>query len=286
MTIRTARAAVELAVGDLVVLIDAEYPTVTKAAAPTSRPWSLFEIRFYNALRLALAGEAVKLAADILAHGASFVDQEAYWAEQRGPLTDAISDSLVSIADLGASAGRAALGEIPIHVNWDLVNANATDWARQYSAQLVREIEPTTREAVRQAVADWTASGEAVPQLAERIQAMTDPFGRQPFSSARARLIAQTESTNAFASGNNIAWTAAGVAPAAFHPAAHPGCRCRLQPKRLPDGRMGMVWMTAEDERVCTSPVRVPWRADTLDGCRELNQMVVSHGDYLGQKLP
>jgi hypothetical protein len=281
--LRQVRACVVIATADLVGLMTSQYPVAAKALALSPRPWSPFEGRFYRALRAVLEAEALKLAGDITQHGASYVEQESYWAQQRGPLIDAITGSLESIAELGARAGREALGDVAIHVNWSLVNANAGDWARQYSAQLVREIEPTTREAVRQAVADWTASGEGVADLAERIRSLSEAGTSGAFSPYRARLIAQTESTNAFAAGNAQAWTAAGVAPVAFTPAAHPHCRCRLQPVRLPDGSWGVKWMTAEDERVCDEPIRVPWAADLVGGCQYLDGRVVSHGRWLGQ---
>jgi hypothetical protein len=46
---------------------------------------------------------------------------------------------------------------------------------------------------------------------------------------------------------------------------------------------MGTVWLTAEDELVCASPIRTPW--GLVDGCRDLNHMVVSAGQYQGTKV-
>ncbi len=98
----------------------------------------------------------------------------------------------------------------------------------------------------------------------------------------RARLIAQTESTGAYASGNAEAWQEAGAKPAVFKPPAHPGCRCYLQPKKLGDIWV-MVWYTARDELVCEAPIDTPW--GKVNGCKALHRVVVSEGPKLGRRV-
>lgn len=254
-----------------------------KAAPPTPRPWSALELAFYTALVRLLGDEAGELAALVASQGASAVDNGQFWREHAGLLQDELANALSQIARLGAQVGREELLTPVIRINWGLVNQQAVDWGQAHAAELVSQIEPTTRSAVREAVAEWTANGESLDGLTARIRALAGPDGGLAFSPARARLIAQTESTNAFAQGNQRAWQAADVARAIYLPSAHPGCRCRVQPVKLPDGSMGVRWMTVEDERVCTQPLQTPW--GTVAGCRDLDNTVVSQGKYLGQHL-
>lgn len=254
-------------------------------AKATARPWSALELAFFEALRGLLRQEQERLIENLLALGtAGALADATWWLYHEALLRDELEAHLTRLARLGAQAARAQLGEVSVSINWGLVNQNAVAAARQYAGELVTGIEETTRAAVREAVAEWIASGEALPALTERLQQLKDAAGHPVFDEARAQLIAQTESTSAFALGNVMAWEAAGVQPAAFRPAAHPGCRCYLQPYRLPDGARVMVWYTAHDERVCTRPVETPW--GTVAGCRALHGVIVSRGAWLGQPKP
>lgn len=103
-------------------------------------------------------------------------------------------------------------------VDWTLVNLNAQHWAETYAAQLVAGISKTTRKKIADAVAQWIANGDALPELESMIDGVID-------DPMRAFVIAITESTRAYAQGNTIAWKAKGV--------------------------QGRRWYTAEDEIVC-----------------------------------
>jgi len=256
-----------------------------KAAPPaTPRPWSKFELSFYTLLRQILRDEAAALAQRAEQGGPSAINDSQWWTLHEATLIDELTNSLGQVARYGAQAGRAALAEPQMGINWGLVNRSAVDWEEQHAGELVRQIEPVTRAGLQQVVSEWALSGESLPVLAEKIRALSDPATGTVFSPQRARMIAQTESTNAFAQGNILSWVAAGVAPAAFWPAAHPNCRCYLEPYRLKDGTFVMVWFTAEDERVCTRPINTPW--GTVDGCAALHGVIVSHGAYMGQQVP
>jgi hypothetical protein len=256
----------------------------SQQAKATARPWTALEAAFYEILRRLLADEANSLAANILAHGSTAaVNDATWWAFHQAQLLDELAHQTGLIARLGAQAAREALGQPAIAVNWGLVNRGAVDWASSHAAALVRNVEPVTRQAVQQAVSDWAASGQPLSNLAGRIRDLSSAEGGA-FSPARAQRIAQTESTNAFAQGNVLAWEAAGVQRAAYQPAAHVNCRCYLQPFRMPDGTFVMVWYTAHDERVCVQPLETPW--GEVAGCRNLHDTIVSHGQWLGQKKP
>ncbi len=257
------------------ILCAADY---LKSAAPDI-PWLMYEQQLKDALRLFLAREALRLARRA-GEGESALEDAAWWRDFQDGLAAVLRPALEDIAYFGlemASGGAGGIG-----VNWNLVNRGAADWARTHSAQLVANITDTTRQGVREAVAEWIESGEGLPALSRRIEALADPAGGRVFGARRAELIAQTESTNAFAEANARAWEAAGYAAPAIKPSAHPGCRCYLQPGRMPDGRRVMVWHTVQDDLVCTRPIETPW--GKVNGCRDLHQVIVSRGEGMGTK--
>jgi len=264
---------------DLLTTAEAWQAAAFPNKSVTPRPWSVYETYFYMTLRRILEAEAARLAAHIMGSGPDGATGAAWYLAHQGELLDALTNSLEDVVRYGVLAGRQALGNPAISTSWELVNSRAVDWAAENAAQLVKGITETTRKEVAQAVSEWCASGQPLSKLAQQIESLDSAFGP-----ARARLIAQTESTNAFAQGNVRAWTAAGVQLAAYTPAAHPGCRCYLQPWRTPDGQTVMVWYTAHDERVCTQPLDTPW--GTVAGCRDLHMTIVSQGDLMGTKKP
>ncbi len=76
-----------------------------------------------------------------------------------------------------------------------LTNAEAAKWARQYSAKLVKRINKTTRESIRQSLATWIDTPSSTLQ---------DLMDQLPFGEERARLIAVTEVTAAYGQGEKL----------------------------------------------------------------------------------
>lgn len=266
----------------LLAAIDATEAALTRAAAKASyRPWNALEQALAEILTGLLALEAARLVRAIEQAGsAAAVEDAAFWQDHRDMLADELSMLLAQIARQGAQDGRESVSGLTVGlgVNWGLVNQNAVAAAQTQVGALIAGVTETARAAVREAVAEWIQSGQPLSALTQKIQSLT------AFSPARARMIAQTESTNAFALGNATAWEAAGVLPAAFKPAAHVQCRCYLQPLRLDDGTTVMVWYTAHDERVCTQEIETPW--GSVDGCAALHNTIVSRGAWMGSKKP
>lgn len=210
------------------------------------------------------------------------------------PLADALYAVLMRIAVQGAAFGQKQVERyvtgvtkapplIPFgfEVDWQAANTDAEKWARTYSNELIRGIDETTRKRVSGLVGDYIANGETLAQLQRRLR-----DSNSPFSASRARSIAVTETTRAFAAGNIAAWRTSGLvegkrwntandeivrgcpicAPldgeqvaldAQFggrydHPPAHPRCRCWVSPVvTLP--------RTAEAERPAPpAPAAVP----------------------------
>lgn len=184
--------------------------------------------------------------------------------------TDDNPGSLVKLILAGMAAGNAAIlhgsaanPQRPmmakaLDVNWDLMAHEARDKAKSYIYSLIKNVDSTTIAAVQDAVTRWIESGEGLDKLKE----MLTPIFQDE---ARAQLIAQTESTRAYAEGSLeryrraeiklVEWKTVNdsvVCPTCeelrtqppqpvdqgfktakgdvVFPPAHPGCRCWLRP--------------------------------------------------------
>jgi len=203
-------------------------------------------------------------------------------------MLDAVQDSILGISRLGIRHGRTRMPKRGQDlVDWNLINRQAENWARQYTYNLVTDTVGTLRKKLAQEIPLWVASGTPLWVLVSVVTGLVgDP--------ARGELIASTEATRVYAEGNERAWVAMGVQPTpkadpksklVTKPPAHPRCRCYTQPKRMPNGTTVITWYTARDDRVCVTPLTVPWKGEKALGCRELHRRVISQGPYLGRKI-
>ena len=103
-------------------------------------------------------------------------------------------------------------------VDWTLVNTAVTEWARKYTYDLVGGLTATSRKALGAQLAAWIESGQPLPDLIGRLESV--------YGETRAKTIAVTEATRAYAEGNKVAWDESEVTA-------------------------GYEWMTAQDELVC-----------------------------------
>jgi hypothetical protein len=116
---------------------------------------------------------------------------------------------------------RVLLDEIPIGVDWGLINRRAVDWARSYTYDLVRGINNTSREALRSAGSAYFERGQTRAELEAALSRIYSPV--------RSEMIAVTEITRA-ASAGEIA----------------------VDEELRRDGiEMSVVWQTSNDELVC-----------------------------------
>jgi len=271
--------------------VAAHYPFWSAVKAPLGklgRPWDRWEEYLRLSVQRLFEKETVALAKLAKEQGPQAVlGNETFWMGHRERLFNRLYEGLHGIARLGLRHGQHQIGvRMQDAINWELVNQQAADWARQRAAELVTGVTDTTKQKIREAVADWVESGEGLPGLVGRIRGTREKPG--PIGLARARVIAETEATATYAEGNTLVWEAAGIAPAAYKPPAHVRCRCYLQPHRLPSGVWVMKWYTVRDEQVCKQPLRVPWMGELPDGraegCRELHGRIISHGEWLGKR--
>jgi SPP1 gp7 family putative phage head morphogenesis protein len=142
------------------------------------------------------------------ADNAAFIVSRIRQRDVYQPFYDSIIAVLRDIALEGAGFGRrqietAVLGISKgiFDIDWELANMAAERWARRFGAQLIRGVTDTTRQRVADTVADWTTNNESIGQLAKRLAEPGGPFGLN-----RARTIAVTETTRAYAEGNMAAW--------------------------------------------------------------------------------
>ncbi|HUV82855.1 MAG TPA: phage minor head protein [archaeon] len=118
-----------------------------------------------------------------------------FWFEE----ADILFDILFSlIKGLAVKIGKQAASGIDI--SWELVNDAVVEWARQFSAEEVTKITTVTRKMVQTKVSDWIASGQPLRELEKQLL--------PEFGAVRAKRIAVTEVTNAYAGGNLETWRA------------------------------------------------------------------------------
>lgn len=128
----------------------------------------------------------------------------AFWDEHREELFaiffPLIRDAAMSSADFWLDD---LISQAGVGVDWTLVNQGVIKWAQEYSYELIKGINDTSRNAVSDALADWIASGLPLDELIDSLKPMYGPV--------RAQMIAVTETTRAFSEGQNVLWTESGV---------------------------------------------------------------------------
>jgi SPP1 gp7 family putative phage head morphogenesis protein len=147
---------------------------------------------------------------------------------------DAIRRNLQRSADLGVAVAVEQLGAIGF--DWTLANADAARWVQQYTFELVSGIHATTQARLQTAVSEWIQNGDPLNVLTQELAPL---FGRQ-----RARMIAQTETTRAYAEGNTASYRRSGVVEQ-------------------------VEWRTANDERVCPTCGPLNGKRTTVGGTFE-----------------
>jgi SPP1 gp7 family putative phage head morphogenesis protein len=144
---------------------------------------------------------------------------DAFWASERDLLLKILIPILLYSIQDGAAQGEAALLELSIGVDWELVNVELSQWIRSHAGALATQLTEVTRRSLAETIATWMQDGTGFPDLVGRVERIVGP--------ARAMRVAVTETTRAFAAGNRAAW------------------------KQQRDVVEARQWFTAEDELVC-----------------------------------
>jgi len=174
--------------------------------------------------------------------------------------------------------------EFGIVVDWTMPNAEAVKWARKHAAELVKGVNKSTKETLKQVIANWLDTpGSTMDDLFRQIGIIEEVPGKFVFSAARAKMIGITEVTNSYQAGHEAGYEAAGFPPVAFAPTAHPNGRCWTNADILPNNEFVIVWRTNMDGLVCTRPLSTPW--GEVAGCAALENVIVSEGPWLGRRF-
>ncbi len=139
-----------------------------------------------------------------------------FWEEEYQHNFELVIEVFTGAAGVGAAAVFSTLGQIGLGVDEAAVVKEIWEWARNYAATRATSITTSTREAVETVMSSW--DGVDAEQLKENLAPI--------FGSDRAQTIGISETTLGFSVGNLLAWAAYGIIGT-------------------------VVWITAEDERVC-----------------------------------
>lgn len=158
---------------------------------------------------------------------------ETFWESQAELLYDLLFPVMVRMGKKAARNGYAML-QAQVGIDWALVNEAVIAWAKRYTAEVVAQITQTSMSAFTGAFGPWAQSGQPLSAL---IDALAPYYGP-----VRAEMVAVTETTRAFATGNVLAWQQSGVVD-------------------------GIRWMTGQDKDVCEE-ICVPLDGEvgTFDG--------------------
>ena len=154
-----------------------------------------------------------------------------FWDEAGKEMVAALSPFLEKVY---LEQARRMLDDLPIGVDWALVNKRAVEWASRYTFDLVRGINDTTRDALQANVARYFEQGLTIGDLEDSIAGLFGPV--------RAEMISVTEITRASTEGERA--IAAELAEQGIV--------------------MRPVWNTSNDELVC--PICEPRNQETIEG--------------------
>ena len=119
-----------------------------------------------------------------------------FWTSEEERLLSILLPLLQEGAEGGVAVHQAIVERMGIGIDWTQPNTEAAKWARKYGGKLITQVTETTRNRVNVAVGNWLDTpGSNLGQLWAQIA--KDPA----FDARRAKLIAITETTNAYAQG-------------------------------------------------------------------------------------
>lgn len=176
------------------------------------------------------------------------------------PLLTALTKLLTGGSSAGIGAAKQFISQqAAVGFDWELADANASEWVKTYGFDLITGINETSATRMQKALEQWVNEVGTLDDLVESIRpifandAATERIERI-FGVDRAQMIAETEATRAYAEGKITAYMASDLAtePPVVKPPddSHPRCRCDIDLERRA-GVWHWVWFTANDEFVC-----------------------------------
>jgi hypothetical protein len=131
--------------------------------------------------------------------GAVTVDLNVDFSDYEGDVAEALAEPAsgggdVGVRDLFSDMGEPASAEIRTAI-FESAHDRARKWAAVHAADLVSEVEETTRDMIRKVISDGLDANLSIDDIADQIEEST------AFSDERAQLIAKTEVSNANSAG-------------------------------------------------------------------------------------
>ena len=126
------------------------------------------------------------------------------------------------LLDIYLSQAEGMMNDVNIGVEWDMINTNASQWAKQHTEQVLQDLFGKRYNHLNEVIPRFYTEGWNLGQLQSDLERWYSPV--------RAEMIAITETTRAATEGER-----AMVA----------------ELERTTGRRMVPVWMTNKDERVC-----------------------------------
>ena len=145
---------------------------------------------------------------------------------------------LVKILTAAAKDGVALLNsKVELPIDWNLSNTEAEKWAQEYAYDMIKGIDDTTRDALRDALTQYvTTPGYTLKDFMDAL-----PYGEQ-----RAYSVAVTETTRAYAEGQQAA-----------------GEQLKAE---FPDVAVVKIWFTNADDLVCEICAPLDGEETEIDG--------------------
>ena len=136
------------------------------------------------------------------------------WDQVAAETMDLLLEPVQAAAAAGLTEGATALAkQLEIDTGFDLTNPRAVDYLAEHGADLIRGINDTTRERIREIVRQGAEEGASYTEVANRIGAEFKAFAGpsniidillNSVKRSRAELVAITELGNAYEAGNRI----------------------------------------------------------------------------------
>ena len=189
-------------------------------------------VKIENAGITALAKALEKQLRLALPNAAAIDSAEANLSLADEDIKDALFNMINEAVLLGQDVGRSQIDAIYgvekqlDDIDWSGLAGAGIQWVTNHVRNLMVELNQTSRETLKKAIEQWKDTGAGFAGLIGTLEMMGWGFDK-----ARAKLIAQTEVTNAFAKGEVMAWEQSEVV-------------------------VGKEWRTANDELVC--PICAP----------------------------
>jgi len=123
-----------------------------------------------------------------------------FWHNENEELLALFLPLLSEAAVDSAGVLEAQIESLGLMLDWTLPNAEAVEWARRYSGELIKGINATTKEGVRRTLAAWLDTPGST--MGDLFGALDGMFA---FGQSRAQMIGVTEVTRAYFEGNQAA---------------------------------------------------------------------------------